>query len=1024
VPDHGLPWNQSVPSLDSNRGRNRAARRLRRRPTAITLEPLESRTLLAFTIALVDNTGLTDYTLYAIGYATTGTPTYLVNAGNDVGTFNPYGSSAPATGKLEGIKINRPQNGPIPAVTGGISQISMVAADDLNGGAIFVVAVPDSWTQAPYVTYAGTGTSVTPPGFPTDNWPGTQPSFVYTELEFTKLEDSTLTIDSTQVNFWSMPVTGTFNALQLGQPPTLLRNKILEAYTPFINAEHNLQSPAKAALKTAYQDLYSASLGWVISPFALGRGATDMPAAFQTAWDDDLHKLFGGPGQPGMKNIRTYFPGEQDYWTGNAQAKPDGTGGFNYSLRFTKDGTKGTAANEWFEIDSPLNTASVSLYGNAGFQVYGCKGTFLNPRGYRGAGTPIGTQIVTALNRGVALLPADPKTPGSNSQLWSTQSNWYPAAQNYNNYSRFMHAAKTADNERIFVYGPSVTPVADAQGALMGPAYGFPQDENDQNFVPGQPQVGAYPVPFEFGNLADGSTVTFSFGPWGTNPPLTPFVAGTSFTVAENATNAPLTWSGPPLSGFTTAPVTVTVALDGGSANGTLTLTPAGPVTPTGSAAAGWQVAGTQAELNAYFQTAGAVTFTPSLNSTAQQQLTMAAVAGSQQAQGTSTITIVPVNSGLVVNLVPGSFTTDEATPVALAYTLAPFSDTDPTIGAANTFRVTVTAPAGTLAATSTASITVGGTPTALTFTPNNLGGAEALAALNQYFVAGSVTYTPPAGSLATQTLSTTLVDTFKSKSSNVATTQIFIGQGGTPLIDVPIAFWVKVDRRGNLVWPRGMTPFVDADSRSLTVTMAVTGGDGSLAATSRNGVTVAGDGSQRTFTGSVRNLNAFFKTAGRITYKTSGGSLLPRTLGLFASDGTRSGSASSAILVQGLRPAGRPTINAATSLGRTGRNQPLVITYDQLVAASGAGQTGSRSIEFVLAGISSGRLELFDENRWQRVPPQGWPTILPVPLLAPGGKIRWTPPANQSGRLAAFRVLSWDGLQRSVVSQVTVDVA
>jgi hypothetical protein len=56
-------------------------------------------------------------------------------------------------------------------------------------------------------------------------------------------------------------------------------------------------------------------------------------------------------------------------------------------------------------------------------------------------------------------------------------------------------------------------------------------------------------------------------------------------------------------------------------------------------------------------------------------------------------------------------------------------------------------------------------------------------------------------------------------------------------------------------------------------------------------------------------------------------------------------------------------------------------------------------------------------------VPPKGWPKSLQIPVLAPGGSIRWTPPANASGRLAAFRVLTWDGLQTSAVSQVSVAV-
>lgn len=263
------------------------------------------------------------------------------------------------------------------------------------------------------------------------------------------------------------------------------------------------------------------------------------------------------------------------------------------------------------------------------------------------------------------------------------------------------------------------------------------------------------------------------------------------------------------------------------------------------------------------------------------------------------------------------------------------------------------------------------------------------------------------------------LKDTTDTKSSNSAITQVFIGQAGTPMVQAPIAFWVPVDQRRNLVWPRGLAPFADSDSRTLTVRLTVAGGAGTLTAASGGGVTRNADGS---LTGTVRALNAYFQTVGRITYVSAGSSLLPRTLSIFATDGTRSGTATSAILVRSRGPVGVPAINRTASLGSTPAGTPLVITYAQLVAATGATTANSRSVEFLLGGVSSGRLELWDGAKWVRVP-----ATLPKfkePILAPGGLIRWTPPARATGQRAAFRAIAWDGWKMSAIqSQVSVDV-
>jgi hypothetical protein len=251
--------------------------------------------------------------------------------------------------------------------------------------------------------------------------------------------------------------------------------------------------------------------------------------------------------------------------------------------------------------------------------------------------------------------------------------------------------------------------------------------------------------------------------------------------------------------------------------------------------------------------------------------------------------------------------------------------------------------------------------------------------------------------------------------------------RGEVPGVRVPIAFWAEPGRRANLVWPRGLAPFTGPANRELTVTLAATGGDGIFAARRGiRGVTVAGTGTgpEISLTGTARNLNAYFRTAGRIGYTPSGESLLPRVLAVSATTttDTLAGFDTAAILVRARGPVGVPAINRSAALGSTPAGTPLVITYAQFVAATGATAANSRSVEFLLGGVSSGRLELWDGAKWIRVP-----AVLPKfkePILAPGGQIRWTPPARVTGQRPAFRAIAWDGWKMSAIqSQVTVDV-
>ena len=97
----------------------------------------------------------------------------------------------------------------------------------------------------------------------------------------------------------------------------------------------------------------------------------------------------------------------------------------------------------------------------------------------------------------------------------------------------------------------------------------------------------------------------------------------------------------------------------------------------------------------------------------------------------------------------------------------------------------------------------------------------------------------------------------------------------------VPASFAVVEDVASNLVFPG--KPFSD-DSATLTVTLSVA--EGVIAATNGGNVTVGGTPTARTFAGSVSDLNAFFATAGKITYQPASNSTTSRSLTVSTFDG------------------------------------------------------------------------------------------------------------------------------------------
>ncbi|MFO0191586.1 MAG: hypothetical protein ACK54F_10090 [Planctomycetia bacterium] len=495
------------------------------------------------------------------------------------------------------------------------------------------------------------------------------------------------------------------------------------------------------------------------------------------------------------------------------------------------------------------------------------------------------------------------------------------------------------------------------------------------------------------------------------------------FTIKEN-TPTSLIWPAlpTPFADASSQTLTVTLTVTGGSVAFNRSAATAAGLTVGGSPAAP-SIAGPIATLNSYFQTAGNVTYTPITGSLAGQTLTTSAFDGSERGQATSAIKIIaptpPTPGAPTVTLTPGVFTTAVNTSIGLLFTGTPFADTGATPTTVFTVTMSTGGPAnGTLAATPGSGVTVVTSAAGATFTGT-------LSALNTYFTTApaKITYSPPANVQGTRTLSTVIAG--NGKTSQPASTTIVIGTNVAPTVAAPIAFWVPEQGRMNLVWPRGLQPFSDRDSRLLTVTLSTDSpaSVGSFAASraDRN-VTVVTTGDVVQLTGRPADLNRYFATAGRITYTSIGTSLQSRVLTVRASDGGAVGTAESAILVRARGPMGVPVINRSATLGSTPAGTPLVITYAQLVSATGATTANSRSVEFLLGGVSSGRLELWDGAKWIRVP-----AVLPKfkePILAPGGQIRWTPPARATGQRAAFRAIAWDGWKMSAMqSQVTVDV-
>ena len=106
------------------------------------------------------------------------------------------------------------------------------------------------------------------------------------------------------------------------------------------------------------------------------------------------------------------------------------------------------------------------------------------------------------------------------------------------------------------------------------------------------------------------------------------------------------------------------------------------------------------------------------------------------------------------------------------------------------------------------------------------------------------------------------------------------------PSVNAPVSFTVLEDVAGNLVFAKDA--FADVDSTNLTVTLSVKDGYGRLVNAEVSGITVTSDDETGglIFEGTTSALNAYFSTAGNLTFKDAENFSGTRTLNIEVSDG------------------------------------------------------------------------------------------------------------------------------------------
>ncbi|MFM8890696.1 MAG: hypothetical protein ACKOTB_03560, partial [Planctomycetia bacterium] len=203
-----------------------------------------------------------------------------------------------------------------------------------------------------------------------------------------------------------------------------------------------------------------------------------------------------------------------------------------------------------------------------------------------------------------------------------------------------------------------------------------------------------------------------------------------------------------------------------------------------------------------------------------------------------------------------------------------------------------------------------------------------------------------------------------------------------------------------------------------VTVTLAVARGE--ISATDTPLVTVGGTPTARTLTGSPAALGNYVRQPGNLRYRSAVDDAGPRALQVAVTDGLLARSATSRIIVRPVNDA--PTQNGTALLVGAERNRAFIVTPAMLRSATGAADTDSKQIAFLIDTIEGGRVERWTGRAWAAI---GAESPLSTRTVAAGQRIRWIAPRDAVGATAAFSVSAWDGQRASAaVSRVSVSIA
>jgi len=477
--------------------------------TAICSSLVCSQAQAQGTIELVNETNLParKFSLYAVGYSTANK--LMLNA---EGKFVPIPAGS---GKIPSHKIGG---------RGGLSRIILERSNAFAGGIVLVALVPQG-RPAPYVTYTGGGASITQPTNPPGSvWPGNQGKYLFQFIEITQPPAKNPTIDISMVDGFIMPITATINPskrrpngiAQVGQPlknardpSSVNRKTIFQAYRQFIQREE-ISNPEKRAYMELFTETGSVDgqRTGIINPGLFIASGANKASLLNSVWNETIKTLFHTAGRKvGMRGD------DNGYYRGTAMQV-----GGRWVLDFIgyTDPSCTTTNGNHYRVYSPLTrdpAGSYQLNESAGCMVFANDGVFADSSANAVISGPasvaLGLQrdIVSAMNRGVALLGGTTGLNAENSTFWGRETNWYPKGETYNVFSRFMHTGQVG-RQQISVLPRR--PAKDAQKALMGQSYGFGFDESPVHSLPNQPNV-----PSKFDPTPDGSkTIVITFGDW------------------------------------------------------------------------------------------------------------------------------------------------------------------------------------------------------------------------------------------------------------------------------------------------------------------------------------------------------------------------------------------------------------------------------------------------------------------------------------------------------------------------------